>query len=121
MAEKRDYHRVPFKCDSQISIVGENYPCELIDISLRGVLLQLPEPRDIGLGSLCQIDIAFASCDIHLQFDAELVHREDDHYGFRIETLDVDSLSHLRRLLELNYGDADVIDREFFHWLRRND
>ena len=71
--------------------------------------------------ALVGIDLSLASCDIHLQFDAELVHREGDHYGFRIDSLDVDSLTHLRRLLELNCGDADTIDREFFHWLHEHD
>lgn len=121
MKEKRDYHRVPFKCHSKINVVDQSYPCELLDISMRGVLLDVTPPQDIGLGSLCQIDIAFASCDIHLKFDAELVHREENHYGFRIESLDIDSLTHLRRLLELNYGDADEIDQELFHWLHEND
>jgi hypothetical protein len=121
MEEKRDYHRVPFKCHSKISIVDRCYACELIDISLRGVLLEIDSEDKIGLGSLCQIDIAFASCDIHLQFDGKLVHQEKNHYGFRIESLEVDSLTHLRRLLELNYGDADEIEREFFHWLRADD
>ncbi len=121
MEEKRDYHRVPFKCHSQVTVVDRCYTCELIDISLRGVLLEIAPDDTIGLGSLCQIDIAFASCDIHLQFDAKLVHKEESHYGFRIESLEIDSLTHLRRLLELNYGDADEIDREFFHWLRNND
>lgn len=121
MKEKRDYHRVPFKCHSQLNIVDQNYPCELLDISLRGVLLELSPAQDIGLGSLCQIDIALASCDIHLKIDAELVHREDNHYGFRIEALDLDSLTHLRRLLELNFGDADEINREFFHWLHKDE
>ena len=73
MEEKRDYHRVPFKCNSQITVVDRCYECELIDISLRGVLLEIDHENTIGLGSLCHIDIAFASCDIHLQFDAKLV------------------------------------------------
>ena len=119
--EKRDYLRVPFNCHSKIIIVDRCYACELIDISLRGVLLEIDPAEDIGLGSLCHIDIAFASCDIHLKFDAQLLHREEKHYGFKIESLDVDSLTHLRRLLELNYGDADEIDQELFHWLHEND
>lgn len=121
MEEKRDYQRVPFKCDSQVNIVDQNYPSELLDISLRGVLLEIDTAPEIGLGSLCQLDIAFASCDVHLQFDATLVHREKNHYGFRIESLDLDSLTHLRRLLELNFGDADEINREFFHWLHNDE
>ena len=121
MEEKRDYHRVPFKCHSQITVVDRCYACELIDISLRGILIEIEPENTIGLGSLCQIDIALANCDIHLQIDAKLVHREDNHYGFRIEALDIDSLTHLRRLLELNFGDADEINREFFHWLHKDE
>ena len=121
MEDKRHYHRVPFKCHSQVTVVDRCYPCELLDISLRGVLLELDPAEPIGLGSLCNIDIALASCDIHLQFDAKLVHREESHYGFTIESLDLESMAHLRRLLELNYGDADAINQEFFHWLHKDE
>ncbi|MBE0501893.1 MAG: PilZ domain-containing protein [Desulfuromonadales bacterium] len=121
MEEKRDYLRIPFKCHSQINVANQSYPCTLLDISLRGLLLAVTEPTVIELGTLCQIDIAFVTGGIHLQFDAKLVHRVQDHYGFKIEALDIDSLAHLRRLLELNYGDADEIDQELFYWLRHND
>ncbi len=121
MEDKRDYLRVPFNCHSQINVVDQSFTSELLDISLRGVLLEVTPPQEIGLGSLCEIDIAFASCNTHLLLDAKLVHREGNHYGFRIESLDLDSLTHLRRLLELNYGDSDEIDREFFHWLHVNE
>jgi hypothetical protein len=119
--DKRDYLRVPFNCQSKVTVVDRCYQSELIDISLRGVLLKIDPDESIGLGSLGEIDIAFASCDVHLQFDAKLVHREGNHYGFRIESLDLDSLTHLRRLLELNYGDAEEIDRELFHWLHEHE
>lgn len=121
MEDKRDYLRVPFHCVSQINVVDQSYPSELLDISLRGVLLEVNPPPEIGLGSLCGIDISFASCNTHLQLDAKLVHREGNHYGFLIESLDLDSLTHLRRLLELNYGDSEKIDREFFHWLHADE
>ena len=47
--------------------------------------------------------------------------------GHRVEKLEVfssftsegaDSMSHLRRLLELNFGDSRETDREFDHWLK---
>ena len=121
MREKRDYLRVPFDCHSKISIVDRCYQCELLDISLRGVLLEINPDESIGLGSLCHIDIALASCDTHLQIDGKLLHQENNHYGFKIESIDLDSLTHLRRLLELNYGDADEIEQELFHWLHEHD
>ena len=40
------------------------------------------------------------------------MHIEDDHTGYRCEHIDLDSISHLRRLVELNLGDPDILDRE---------
>ncbi|VAX04921.1 hypothetical protein MNBD_GAMMA20-584, partial [hydrothermal vent metagenome] len=39
-------------------------------------------------------------------------HSENDHIGFRCEHIDLESISHLRRLVELNLGDAKLLDRE---------
>jgi hypothetical protein len=40
------------------------------------------------------------------------VHRELNYVGFRFELIDAESMAHLRRLLELNTGQADEIGHE---------
>jgi hypothetical protein len=37
---------------------------------------------------------------------------QKDRIGLYIEQLDLDSASHLQRLMELNLGDSDTLERE---------
>jgi hypothetical protein len=44
-----------------------------------------------------------------------VVHLEGVQVGMTCEDIDLQSLTRLRRLLELNTGDADLMDRELTH------
>jgi hypothetical protein len=41
-----------------------------------------------------------------------IVHLEGAHVGIKCLDIDVGNLTRLRRLIELNTGDADLVDRE---------
>lgn len=67
---------------------------------------------------LCFLDIKLVNSDIHLQFEAKLSHQKENHYGFVFLSEEIDTFVHLRRLLELNLGDSEVIDRELGDWMK---
>ena len=50
--------------------------------------------------------------DASIRMDVTVAHVEDQHIGFRCEHIDLDSITHLRRLVELNVGDIDILNRE---------
>ena len=41
-----------------------------------------------------------------------ITHIEETHMGIRCDQIDMESISHLRRLAELNLGDAQLVERE---------
>ena len=41
-----------------------------------------------------------------------VAHREGRRAGLACQSIDVDSVTHLRRLVELNAGDPDLLQRE---------
>jgi len=43
----------------------------------------------------------------------EVAHIEGDHIGLLCRSIDLDSITHLRHLIELNLGDAALLEREF--------
>lgn len=117
MENRRKFHRVPFVSECKISCGDLAWDGELLDISLRGALFQLPESASLERGANCYLDIILADGNIHLQFESELAHQEGDHYGFRFLSENLETLTHLRRLLELNLGEDDVMKREIGIWL----
>ena len=115
MSERR-YQRVPFQAETVVRGPKDHWNCTLLNIALRGVLLQ---SKDMVLdpGTRCQITITLPASAIDLQFDAELVHHEEQCFGFKFTQVDLQSLTHLRKLIELNTGDADSVRDELMAWL----
>lgn len=89
-------------------------PCQVIDISLKGVLLQLPPgaaPQP-GMPCLVKLPLGPAEADMHIAMAGELAHVEGDHAGVLCRSIDLESITHLRRLIEVNLGDPTASERE---------
>ena len=41
-----------------------------------------------------------------------VVHETDNETGLQCNAIDIDSVTHLRRLVELNLGDSDQLNKE---------
>ena len=54
---------------------------------------------------------------ISLGFQAELIHCEENRYGFKFISENLETLTHLRKLIELNTGDAEATRSELSAWL----
>ncbi len=121
MTEKRKFHRIPFQCQSQVRCGDKTSIAELMDISMKGALMLVRDMPDWEMGRIYYLDIKLVNSDIHLQFEARLAHQEGDHYGFVFQSEDLDTFAHLRRLLELNLGDSEIVDHELSDWLKSQD
>ena len=120
MPDARHYHRIPFHANADLLIDGSVHPCELIDIALRGALLKTNRPLTPVPEQPVVIKITLADSTLILTFGAVLIHQQDDLYGFEFASEDVETLAHLRRLLELNFGDAQRAEEEFAYWLKKD-
>lgn len=120
MTDLRNYHRIPFTTTATILLDHRRLVCELVDIALRGTLLQTDELISLKVGERALVEIELVGSQLKLTFGVELIHREQNQYGFLFIDADDESIAHLRRLLELNLGDSGQIDREFVHWLKHS-
>ena len=87
----------------------------MIDISLKGVLLQLPagNPPQVGMPCLVKLPLgAGATGDIVIAMAGEPAHVEGHHAGVLCRSIDIESITHLRRLIEVNLGDPAASERE---------
>jgi hypothetical protein len=110
-SDRRRFRRIAFDARTTLGQDGRVWPVQLVDLSLKGLLVQRPEPW-LGHGAE-PFDV-----DIHLDKDTEvkmqvrLAHDDHGQLGFVCEHIDLDSISHLRRLIELNLGDQHELERE---------
>ena len=114
--EQRRFHRIPF--DAIVTILGANsgqqWKAQLVDISLKGALLIKPSSWDGNEGDSFHLDMRLdgAESDVKLNMDATVVHTGEQHIGFRCDNMDLDTATHLHRLVELNLGDEKLLERE---------
>ena len=83
-----------------------------MDVSLKGALTSIPEKWYGKTGEHFLLEIHLGDSAVQIRMQVSVAHVEEDRIGFKRELIDPDGIMHLRRLMELNIGDADLLDRE---------
>jgi PilZ domain len=117
MAHKRRYSRLPFPTDSTVTLGPGGaplvpVPAELIDISLKGALVQRPPELDAEVGMAMVLDVHLQDSPVHITMKGTVAHLTEERIGMHCLSIDMDSMIHLRRLMELNLGDPRLLERE---------
>jgi len=109
--DRRSFQRVPFDADTQIRQGQHAWSVVLIDISLNGLLIEEPFGWDIDKQAPASATIILKDGE-QIEMEVCWRHAENKHAGFECEHIDIDSISHLRRLIEINLGDSKLMERE---------
>ncbi|MER2296627.1 MULTISPECIES: PilZ domain-containing protein [Pseudomonas] len=109
--ERRRFLRIDFDAPTELRQGDRRWPVKLIDLSLKGLLVECPQPWD---ADLTQDFDAIIHLDPHnrVQMQVELRHEEPRRLGFVCLYIDVESMTHLHRLVELNLADSTEMMRE---------
>ena len=113
---RRQYSRVAFHAPGRLVFSIRALDTVVIDLSLKGALVQLPE-NDASLEAEanppCElnIDLDDAESD-RICMKVRIAHAHLGRIGLLCQDIDLDSVTHLRRLVELNLGDPDLLERE---------
>jgi hypothetical protein len=110
--ERRRFNRILFDASVTVMYGGLLIEANLIDISLKGALVRLPESADQEFTGDTWLKIQLDEKDSCIEMEGEVVHREPGRIGFQCRHIDMDSITHLRRLVELNLGDPSLLERE---------
>nr|WP_242521457.1 PilZ domain-containing protein [Motiliproteus sp. SC1-56] len=110
--DRRRFTRITFDARTELRINGERWPVQLVDISLKGLLVRLIDPVELAVGDELEARVTLARGEIELCLPVTLTRMTPPYLGFECGAIDLESISHLRRLLELNLGDASLLDRE---------
>ncbi len=113
----RRFRRIPFAAQVTLSNGQDVWSAELLEIALKGAMVGTEAPLPLDIGSRCSLCIILPGTTITLVFQAELKHCEENHYGFKFISEDLGTFTHLRKLLELNTGDAETTRNELSAWL----
>lgn len=114
--ERRQFHRIVMHRPVRITHDGDTHPARLLDVSLKGALLQLDDDWRPEVGAELGSCINLAEGDeFNIEMNAQVAHVDGASMGLKCVSLDLDSASRLRRLVELNLADASLLERELEH------
>jgi hypothetical protein len=113
----RRFRRIPFEAEVTLNVDPDSWSGKLLDVAMKGAMVGTDTPLPLTLGSKCSLRISLPGAPISLDFQAELIYCEENCYGFKFISEDLETLTHLRKLIELNTGDAEATRSELSAWL----
>ena len=113
--DRRQFSLIAFHTPASLDLPDGHIDVVLLDISLKGALIRLPAETALNEGAVCvlRIHLDEAESGDLISMDTRVAHVEGSKVGLICQTIDIDSVTHLRRLVELNLGDPILLDREF--------
>lgn len=110
-ADRRRFKRIGFDARTELSQNGQRWNVRLVDLSLKGLLVERPDPWTGDSAQPFLVDI-YLSPDTCVEMDVKLMHDNNQQLGFACMHIGLQSISHLKRLIELNLADHKELDRE---------
>jgi hypothetical protein len=109
--ERRRFQRIAFDAATELTQGERRWAVTLHDVSLKGLLVERPRDWNGDPDQPFNATISLDS-DTRLQLEVVLTRTRGELLGFVCRHIDLDSISHLRRLVELNLGDESLLERE---------
>jgi hypothetical protein len=108
---RRRFQRFHF--DGTVKLYSDKamWESKLVDISLKGVLIERPVEWNGKVGSRFRMDLRINQSVI-ISMGVNAAHIMPHRIGFEWQKIDLDSFAELKRLVELNLGDPAILNRE---------
>jgi hypothetical protein len=112
---RRQFSRIHFDASVFLRNPAGKWTAKLLDVSLKGALVSRPLHWTASQNDQVFIEIHLPEAPFTLYMECIVAHVHEDKIGLQCTHIDIDSISHLRRLVELNVGDDSILERELGH------
>ncbi|MCG8324342.1 MAG: PilZ domain-containing protein [Thiotrichales bacterium] len=114
-SDKRQFSRILFDAPVDLSASDRHWHTNLIDISLKGALIKRPPDWPDDAAGDFELHVKLDGGDGLIKMQVRIAHEHPDMIGFKCVQIDLDSVTCLRRLVELNLSDNTLLERELDH------
>ena len=111
MKNRRQFTRILFDLNATLTLGEERFAVSILDISLNGALVTHPDTSQSLLKQLGILTFDLnegATVEMHIV----VIHTTTNEIGLRCNAMGIDSMMHLRRMVELNLGDDAQLHKE---------
>jgi hypothetical protein len=123
--ERRQFARIPFLGAARLQLASAtlDLPVQVVDVSFKGALIELPPAADVAMGDTGTLVLLLGRNAVSsgqgsgsepacITMLVDVAHLKGPHAGLQCRSIDLDSVTHLRRLLAVNMGDAALLERD---------
>lgn len=111
-ASQRHFSRIAFDAQAYLRNDTLVWQSALIDVSLKGALIARPADWTGQLGEIYTLELVLGDDQLIIRMVVSIAHVHDERIGLQCVNIDIDSITHLRRLVELNLGEPESLERE---------
>jgi len=109
--DNRQFHRIFYSAEAVLNCDENTWHCEIIDLSLKGCLLRLEHPWEEDTEKLYTLTLQLSEL-VQIKMELTPTHVVGNKVGLKCKHIDLDSISELRRLVELNLGNSALLERD---------
>jgi len=112
MIERRKFSRVVYQANITLQQDDKQWKGTLVDLSLHGLLIDLADSEEIKEKNEINVRFTLNESEINISAECKLINKTNNTLRLCISHIDIDSISHLKRLVELNVGNSDLLLRQ---------
>lgn len=112
MENRRLFTRILFSIKATLTVEDIDYDVSIHDISLNGALTTRPQNQTSLKGKQGVLTFNLNNDESTVTQHVAVVHEEANEIGLQCNAIDLESISLLRRLIELNLGDEEQLNKE---------
>jgi len=109
---RRQFTRILFSIKAELTIEDISYPVSIHDISLNGALVTAVQSDQPLKGKFGTLSFFLSDNESEVTMHVAVVHEHENETGLQCNAIDIDSVTLLRRLVELNLGDSEQLNKE---------
>ncbi|MFV0450064.1 MAG: PilZ domain-containing protein [Vibrio sp.] len=115
MIERRRFSRIIYQAVATLTQGNYQLTTCIQDLSLKGLLLWAEDEPQLDTNSIVDVAFTLPGSDITITLSATLIMQNERILHLKIDHIDIESVGHLRRLVELNVGNDELLHRELEH------
>ncbi len=115
MIERRQFSRILYQAPAMLQQGDIQLTTCIHDLSLRGLLLWAVDEPNLDSDQLVDVAFTLPESEITIRLSGQLVRQNERILHIKIVHIDLESIAHLKRLVELNIGDDELLHRDLEH------
>lgn len=115
MPERRRFSRIVYRTPAIVVQGEQTINASISDLSLHGLLITSDQAYELNLDKQIDVEFALLGSDITIQLSGNIVEINSNMIRLSIDHIDIESIGYLKRLVELNVGDDELLYRDIEH------